>query len=400
MTAPAQRRVASPGAAPSDPAAPFFYTAPAAVACAGGVLLVHGERALLDSWSPVTMGLTHFATLGFVTMTGIGAFYRLAPSQLDQPAPGRWLALLTWLGFTIGIGSLCIGLTGGFVAPVFVAIGALFPALATFFLPAIRLLRRTRGHPAAGPWWLAVGAFFAVAALGIWVAHGHGGMAFPGPRSLWVQLHLSIALFGWVGAVATASLQARLTDCSATAPPLLRGWSMLGGVGVVLCVLVLAVDYVGAFDVSPNTARTVGLLAAAPAAFATAIVSTKWGFAGLALAPPNAVARDEALLWRVAFALGPVTLVCAGLAIAVDDATSRVMFGWIAVWGWAGAVTLAMLYSLAPLRLPASTILGLHATTLALGLVATAAGSNALALATGVALVALAAALIPRRRTA
>jgi hypothetical protein len=364
------------------------------------VLLVHGERALLDSWSPITMGLTHFATLGFISMTGIGAFYRLAPAELDQPAPGHRLALFAWIGFTLGVAALCVGLTQGLVVPVFVAIGALFPALAAFLLPAIRVIRSVRGHPAAGPWRLAIGSFFAVSALGVWVAHGHGGMEFPGPRSLWIQLHLSIALFGWVGAVATACLRARLADCGVDVPQLVPFWSTLGGGSVLLCMLVLAVNYVGALDATSETARVVGLIAAAPAAFATAIASAKWGFAGLACEPRDAIPRDEALLWRLAFALGPVTLVCAGLAIAIDDAMSRVMFGWIAIWGWAGTVGLATLFSLAPPRMPGGPILGLHALCLALGLGATAMRSNALALATGVALIALAAMLIPRRRTA
>ncbi len=383
-----------------DGAAPYFYTAPAAVACAGITLLLHGELALLDSWSPITMGFTHFATLGFVSMTGMGAFYRTAPMLLDRPQPGRALALAGWLGFAIGAASLCIGLAGVSVTPVFVAIGALFPALLAFFWPATRLLRGTTEPAPGGAWRLAVYAFLTVAALGIWVAHGHGGMKFPGPRALWIQLHLSIALFGWVGGMAVAGLGVRVRDVGGTPNPLPRLWSQLATLGIVLCVVVLAVDYAGGLEVEPATARAVGLLAASPVIVATALWSTRWAFAELAGPNDHPLARDEALLWRAAFAFGPITLAAAALAILQDDAASRVLFGWIAIWGWAGLVAHALLRSLAPPRLGAQVTLGLHLATLAVGLLATATRNGELALFAGAALIAFALTLIPRPQRA
>jgi len=231
--------------------------------------------------------------------------------------------------------------------------------------------------------------------LGIWVAHGHGGMEFPGPRSLWIQLHLSIALFGWVGAGATAVFASQVEATGCDADDLPRLWSRLATWGVVLPSSILAADYVGAFDVSAETARRSGLLAAAPAAFATALWSTRWAWRQLERAP---LAQPDRWLWRAAFAFAPLTLAAAALALWRDDAMSRVLFGWVAIWGWAGLVAHATLRSLAPPRWAAGPLIGLHLLTLAGGLLATASRSTACALATGIGLIVLALALWPARR--
>lgn len=383
-------------AAPSpgrDAAFLFFFTAPAMLACAGLTLLYYGERALLDSWSPITMGLTHFVTLGFVSMTGIGAFYRLAPRQLDRPPFALSGAVFAHVGFTIGVVALCVGLAGVAVTPVFVAIGALFPALAVFFWPAIARLRGTRSpHPRAS-WRLAIGAFLAVTVLGIWVAHGHGGMDFPGPRSLWIQLHLSIALFGWVGALAIACLAARLERANRAPGDLPAGWFRLGFAGIVLPLIVLSLDYASALRVEASTARLIALAVAAPVAFASAILAPRWAFSALAR---SGMPRDETRLWRVAFAFGPITLAAAAFALWRDDASSRVVFGWVAVFGWAGLVAHAVLRSLAAPRVAVRVTLALHGLTLVAGVWATLQASAALTQIAGALVIALAASLVPR----
>ncbi len=60
---------------------PFFYTAPVAMMIAGGLLANWGALALTTPWSSLTLALTHVLTLGFLTMTGLGGFYALAPGS-------------------------------------------------------------------------------------------------------------------------------------------------------------------------------------------------------------------------------------------------------------------------------------------------------------------------------
>ena len=82
---------------------PFFVTAPIAVAGAGGMLVGFAERLLSNNWSPLTVGLTHFATLGFLSMTLMGSFYLLVPAQLGKRVKAPRLPLFVYVLFTIAV---------------------------------------------------------------------------------------------------------------------------------------------------------------------------------------------------------------------------------------------------------------------------------------------------------
>lgn len=370
-----------------DPSAPFLWTAPLAVAAGGASLLRFGERALLDSWSPVTMGLTHFATLGFVSMILIAAFYRMAPDVLERPMRGGRLSLFVYVAFSVGVASLGVGLEGGSIPAVFVAIGGIFPALAAFFWPAITSLRGTHGRPDARPLRLAIGAFLIVSIIGIWVAHGHGGMKFPGPRPLWIEMHLSIALFGWVGSMTTAAFGASTRREGECDPGLPRAWSPLVLAGIALSTAVLAVDYAGGLRLAASTSKWIGAAAALPAAIASALLAPWWGLRRLRETRPAIPARA---LWKTSFVLAPVVLVLALDALVSRAPEVRLVFGWVAIWGWGGCMTHAIWLGLrgpAPRALATSI---LHGVSLALGVAAIVSHAPSLAHATGVSLLLLA----------
>jgi hypothetical protein len=75
----------------------------------------------------------------------------------------------------------------------------------TFLVPVGIALGRARVQNATSVGIrLALLYFFSTAVLGIWMAHGFSGMRFPGSRMLWSQVHLSVALLGWVGGLILA----------------------------------------------------------------------------------------------------------------------------------------------------------------------------------------------------
>ena len=332
------------------PILPFFLTAPISVAVAGGALLNLGEAPLQNNWSPQTMGLTHVITLGFLTLVLLGAFYVVVPTHLNKRIKAPRLPFLVYGTFAAGVVSLCLGLASVAVTPVFIAIGTLFPALLAFFWPAIAVLRGTRRTPDAIPLRVAIGAFVAAATIGIWVAHGHGAMKFPGPRGLWLQIHLSIALFGWIGGMTTAAFNAsidaatpqgaRSSTRSDDLERTTRWWGRLTTTGVIAGCLILTLQYFEIATPSLSSASWVGGLAVLPAAVASCWLQPVVGLRRLREAQ---VTAEEARFWRTAFVLGPVTSILGIAALLFPEPHWRIAFGWVAVWGWAGLMVHAVL---------------------------------------------------------
>ena len=386
--------------APRNAVLPFLLSAPVAIACAGGVLLAKGEAPLVNNWSTLTMALTHIGTLGFLTMLMLAAFYVYAPGILGKRIKAPRLALLVYCLFAPGVIALCLGLGGVAVMPVFVAIGTLFPGLIAFFWPAIAALRGTRAVPFATPLRLAVGSFFAAATIGIWVAHGHGGMKFPGPRGLWLQLHLSIALLGWIGGMATACFgvisRAQHEPGQGTRSIAERWWGHLTLVGISASCLVLTFQYFGLTEPSPANTTLVGAIAAFPAAVAGFWLQP---FVGLKRLRDRSRPVMDAQFWRGAFVIAPIASFAGLVAMVQPEPHWRIAFGWIALWGWAGLIAHAVMRDLSRRLLGGNAnressgldlSYALHVLTLLLGLMAIEWASAPLARVTGACLIVLA----------
>lgn len=379
----------------------FFWTAPIAVITAGVALLVLAEQPLLNNWSPVTMGLTHVITLGFLTMTLFGSFYLLVPLRLGRRIKAPRLVYVVYGTFTIGSVFMSIGLAGVAVTPVFIAVGGLFPALGCFFWPAIGSLRGTRELSAATPLRLAVGAFLAVAFIGIWVAHGHGGMKFPGPRGVWIEVKLAIALLGWIGAMSTAAFDFFSRDESSkpddTLPIMSIWWGRLLWIGIVAPIVLLGLQYLTLIEISLETATWTATACIAPAVIATWLIQPVYGLRRLK-DPTHRIAEPH--YWQTAFALAPVALGLGVTALILPQPVWRIAFGWVALWGWAGLLVHAILREFTGHRRsgtkpepsedgPRDLAYPLHLLSLGLGVAAIATGNPALARVTGAVLLAL-----------
>jgi len=364
------------------------------------MLIAFAGQIFSNNWSPLTMGLTHLVTLGFLSMTLIGSFYVLVPLQLGRQIKAPRLPYFVHILFTIAVGALCLGLSRVAAGPVFVAIGGFFLALCAFFWPGIAALRGTRDDPRANALRLAIGSFLVAASIGIWVAHGHGAMKFPGPRGLWIQVHLSIALFGWVGGMARSAFDLMFQSQNAKiddAPDAIDvWWGRLVMIGMVSSTLLLGLQYTGLLDFPLASAAWIGTAAVSPLLIAGCALQPLGGLRKLRNSS-NAIA--EARFWRTAYWLAPISLLIALVALSNSLPEWRMAFGWVVLWGWAGLMVHAILRDLpgrwlaqAPSKetLTGDLAYPLHLLSLVVGLVAIATGSPSIARVTGIVLIALA----------
>jgi hypothetical protein len=399
----------------------FFLSAPIAVAAAGLLLLVGGRGALMTSWAPLTLSLTHLGTLGLLAMVMMGALYQMTAVVAGSPVPRVRLAYAVHPLFVLGVACLCWGTASVSSGLVAFAIGPLGVALLLFLVPVGTALHRApiRNETVLGMQ-LAVACFGISAVLGILMAFGHGSLGFPGPRPLWIQVHLSVALLGWVGGLLSA-VSWQVLPMFYLAAPVPRGQKRaipwLIGAGVALPLVVILVDGLGGLAGAGGRSQQLAALGALPALVAV------WGLHPLAslrsLASRRRRRSDGSLLfWRSGMLVAPAVALCAGAASLASDPCWGLLFGWLALWGWAGMVVHGMLTRIVPFlvwfhrfaplvgqqRVPSARGLlpdrwvrrsyGLHVLTLLVGIAAIALGGDGLARALGAALLATGAGLL------
>ncbi|MBQ5948503.1 permease [Massilia sp. ST3] len=191
---------------------PFLLAAPCFALAAALLLAWQGETALASRWSPVTLAMTHLLTLGFLTMTIVGALFQLLPVVAGVGIPlARPVAALSWSALALGTvllaGALGLGLgpaayqaaAGVLGLAGFVILAAVGTAISHKIVPAARPLVRGVRLASAG---LAV-----TIGLGASLALYLSGMG-PLDAPLLTDIHASWGLVGWVVALtATVSFQ-------------------------------------------------------------------------------------------------------------------------------------------------------------------------------------------------
>jgi hypothetical protein len=163
-------------------------------------------------------------------------------------------------------------------------------------------------------------------------------------------VHLCIGLLGWVGGLITAvSWQVLPMFYLAGSIDRRLKWTTLGltALGVLVPSVILALDYAGQLaDVQAVVPRAAAL-AALPAVVAV------WGLHPLlclrSLAQRKRRRADSSLLfWRAGLATAPVTALCALAAWFWAAPHWDILFGWLALWGWAGMIVHGMLTRIVP----------------------------------------------------
>ncbi len=357
MNAALPRQIASRAGLRLDQAPPlsiplrFFLSAPLFM-LAGAALLIGspGDPALSRYLFP-TIALTHLTTLGVLSMVMFGALYQLTPVVAASPVPRIGTARLVHATLCVGTLGLASGLLLHQRHLLYPAIGALGLAWFAFIVPVgLALWRSPAGTEATVKGMrLAVLCLGLVGALGLWIAHGHAGLPFPGPRPLWMGVHLGLGLLGWVGSLITA-VSFQVLPMFYLTPPLSAAHQKTLLVAIA-CSVVLAVLGLTAS----------ALLPAQPAASVARVLSYAWlpAAASVWVAMPlltlRAIARrqrkraDASLrFWKAGLGCA---LLCAGLSVAAvsrEDPRTELLLGWFAIFGWALLIMHGMLYRIVP----------------------------------------------------
>ncbi len=379
---------------PTQPLArPFFLTASLALLAAGLLVTIEGDAAFRSSWDSVTLALTHVGPLGFLALVMLGLVYETLASLTRDPVSSR-LAYAVHALLVVGTVALIWSLRAHAAWAVLTSLTALALGLLAFIVPATRSLRWAWRETLPAALLLALLSLLVTAFLGLWMLHGHGGMRFPGPRGLWVQVHLCIGLLGWVGCLQTA-LSWHLVPATHPRAGVHERAARIGivlvAVGVLLALMVLVIDW---FEL-PRSVPVRGLAAVAifPAAVVVWALQPFQNLRELSLANAT-LSGGEAPFLRAGFALSPVTGLAALATGLAEHGTWGLLLGWLGIWGWAGLLAHGLVRRAsapAGASLPGVGLsLGLHLASLLVGAMAIATGIPWLAHATGLLLVATA----------
>jgi hypothetical protein len=393
----------------------FFGTAPLALIAAGWLLVVNGEFAISTGFASVTLAIAHLGTLGFLTMVMMGALYQMTAVVAGSPVRRVRIGHAVYALFVTGVVALIGGIAGGSPRAVFWAIALLTPALLLFVIPIVRaLLRAPARNETVMGMIAALFSFLVTAVLGLWMAHGHGGMRFPGPRALFIQVHLCVGLLGWVGSLIVA-VSWQVLPLFTLSPPVARAarrWVQgLAAAGAFLPVVVLVFFYAGAFGGSDARASQLAAVAALPGFVAVWLIHPLVSIRALR-ARRRRRSDPSILFWNTALLVAPVCGIASVVAYVATDPRWSVLLGWLALFGWAGMLVHGMLERIVPFLVwlhrfapragepgvPSARALlpdawarsnfALHATTLAVGTLAIVFRSDLLARAAGVLLLA------------
>jgi len=326
----------------------FFLTIPIAVLAAGCILIATGAVALSTPWAPQTLALAHAGTLGVLAMAMIGALYQMTPVIAGTAVPFTRVAHLVHVFLLAGLAGFLWRLLGGPVFAMSAAIISLTIAFVAFLLPLGWALARpaTQNETVQGMR-LAVVSLAVVTLIGLLMARGYAGDNFSAARVLWVQIHLTLALLGWVGGL-IMSVSWQVIPMFYLAPPASKN-TMRWLFGLLLCGLVLPFAAIFADGQSSGLLppKQLAALGAVPAALVVWLIHPALILRNISLRKRK---RSDAslLFWRTglisALLMIPITLA----ALWLPEPRWQILFGWVAIWGWAAMIMHGMLSRIVP----------------------------------------------------
>lgn len=328
--------------------ASFFLSIPIGVLLAGGILLKTGNAALVSPWMPQALALTHAGSLGVLAMGMIGALYQMTPVVAGAPVPLTRIAHIVHILLLTGLFSFAWRLLGGSTTAMTIAMVCFGVALPAFLLPlGWALLRAPTKDETVQGMRIAVISLAAITLIGLILAGGFTGGTFSANRMLWMQVHMGLALLGWVGGLIIAvswQVIPMFYLASGTRRPTRRGLLTLLLTGLVLPVIVA---FSGAEIEGFLTTKQMAAVASLPAAYAA------WWL------HPALVLRDllnrqrkrsdaSLLFWQAGLGIALLLIPIAILAVMLPDPRWQVLFGWLAIWGWAATIMHGMLSRIVP----------------------------------------------------
>lgn len=328
--------------------ASFFLTIPIGILLAGGLLIFTGSASLVSPWMPHALALTHAGTLGVLAMGMVGALYQMTPVVAGTPVPFARIAHLVHVLLLAGLAGFIWRLLGGPLFAMSAALLCFTSALIAFLLPlGWALLRAATKNETVRGMRLAALSLAIITLMGLLMARGFAGGAFSGNRMLWMQIHLTVALLGWVGGLIMAvSWQViPMFYLATTAGKTTMRWFY----GLLLSGLIL--PFISVFaEMEPDNIFTAGQVAGIAALPAALVI---W------LLHPALMLRDisrrkrkrsdaSLLFWKAGLGAALLMIPIATAALLLSDPRWQVLFGWLAIWGWAGMIMHGMLSRIVP----------------------------------------------------
>ena len=335
-------------APPLSVPASFFLTIPFGILAAGLILMTSGITALGSPWAPQTLALTHAGTLGILAMGMLGALYQMTPVIAGTPVPFTRIAHFVHLLMVAGLAGFIWRLLGGPVAAMSWAIMAFQLALPAFLLPlGWTLLYPATVNETVQGMRLAVLSLVAITLIGLMMAAGFAGDSFPQNRLLWIQIHLTLALLGWVGGlIMSVSWQVipmfyLAPATNKTSKRWLLGMLMLG---LILPFATFFANIETGGWLSPGK---IAAISALPAALVIWVLHPALVLKSIANRKRK---RSDAslLFWKAGLGMAFLIIPIATTALLLPDPRWQVLFGWVAIWGWAGMIMHGMLSRIVP----------------------------------------------------
>jgi len=328
--------------------ASFFLTIPIGMLMAAYILLKTGSAALISPWMPHALALTHAGSLGVLGMGMIGALYQMTPVVAGSPVPFTRLAHIAHISLVAGLLGFIWRLMGGPMSMMSASIVCFSIAISAVVLPlGWALIHAPTTNETVQGMRVAVASLAVITVIGLVMASGFAGGVFSANRMLWVQVHLTLALLGWVGGLIMAvSWQVIPTfyltpdDGKTTKRWLLA--LLLTGLVLPLLVAITGVGISGFLSPSRLAA-----IAALPAAIAIWLLHPALTLRNISNRQRK---RSDASLffWQAGLVSGLLIIPIAMAALLLPDPRWQVLFGWLLIWGWAATIMHGMLTRIVP----------------------------------------------------
>ncbi len=328
--------------------ASFFLSIPIGMLLAAFILLKTGNAAFVSPWMPHALALAHAGTLGVLAMGMIGALYQMTPVVAGVPVPFTRIAHIVHVLLLAGLAGFAWRLLGGPLSAMTVAIACFSVALPAFLLPlGWALLRAPTKDETVQGMRLSVASLAVITLIGLALASGFAGGEFSANRMLWIQVHLTLALLGWVGGLIIA-VSWQVIPMFYLSPPVSKGIKrgflvmLLAGLVLPLLVIFSGLGFEGFFSTDRLAA-----IAAIPAA-----IVAWWLHPALILRKLSQRQRKRSdaslLFWQTGLGISLLLLPVAAAAVLLPDPRWQVLFGWLAIWGWAATLMHGMLSRIVP----------------------------------------------------
>ena len=325
----------------------FFASGTVFLVVAGIAGVVMHEALLISNWMPLTLGFTHFVTLGFLASIMMGALYQMVPVVAGKPVPWIRLGYAALFCHLIGSGSLILGLSTLSFSWIHIGLMTEILAMCLFIFPVgIAVFKAPISHPSVHGMRIALTALILTISLGVILGMAHLGVPYKGLRTEWLQAHITFGALGWVGML--------IVSVSWQVIPMFYLTPQFGkkGMNIYIKGMITLLFLMG-----------LGLTLSVQFQSMYLLNLASWGVMLLVwlVHPVQCLVlfsqrrrhvRDGSLLfWKLGTIMALVCIPMTGLAFFSSRPELSLLAGWIALWGWAACIVHGMLYRIIPFLL-------------------------------------------------